>query len=381
MPWARSGMTYSRTHPDAAPLPVGVYSVDYSPMSGFYLTWTAERFDLPSKLYALEVGFVERVLDAYSRSNASIGVLLSGLKGAGKTVVAKQICNGSGLPALVVTKPYPGIESFLQELDCPTVIFFDEFEKVFGVSGIDGISTEGTEMASAALLALMDGASLSQPHLFLLTVNERTISSSLLDRPSRVRYAIEFADLSADVVTEIVDDLLVDRAHRDAVLEWLSRRILLSIDAVVSVIQEVNWFGFDEAVFSRWFNLAERPPSRIEFYRRGTNVYLGFTTPEMLAMEHGPYGFDIGNMRIVDGRYVGTRVMKVDTKRKRAVVCRYGHSHSVDGSMVDAPTAVERDASVDEEMGEQITAQGLIVLGLYDCEYEVVRQQHDSFGR
>ena len=72
-----------------------------------------------------------------------VGVMLTGLKGTGKTVTAKLIANAVELLVIVVTEIFHGLEEWLSQIRQPVVLFFDEFEKMEGRSG--------------DLLTLMDG--------------------------------------------------------------------------------------------------------------------------------------------------------------------------------------------------------------------------------
>jgi SpoVK/Ycf46/Vps4 family AAA+-type ATPase len=358
-------------------LPLGVYTIEFSPFQGFFLIRTADEFDLPEKLYEIEEGFPERALAAFREGNRSLGVLLSGLKGAGKTVVAKQICNNSGLPVLVAAAAHPGIEAFLSELDCSCVIFMDEFEKVFAPQpNPDG--SENLERSSAALLSLMDGATVSNPHLFVLTANEKSINPNLLDRPSRVRYVVEFGDLSSAVVEEIVDDLLADPAQRPSLLEWLSQRAVLSVDAVISVVREANRFGFDADLFSRWFNLSEKPEEMTEFVRIATGRVLGECNA-YFALHYPEFELDSMGVR-KHSRVVKFQVVDLDRRSKRATVVEYiqfgnGVPESLQGlePEIDRPEFEEFVRTWRNEMN--------VVLGVYECGFRTVKAYHASFAK
>ncbi len=105
--WARSGNIYqkygSRDQIDV--LERGIYTLKYGPFNSTFLERDADEFKFPYKLYGRD-GFPERVIKAYRAGNSNLGVLLSGLKGTGKTVQAEQICNFSGLPVILVTQAF-----------------------------------------------------------------------------------------------------------------------------------------------------------------------------------------------------------------------------------------------------------------------------------
>src|SRR4029078_12619167 len=64
------------------------------------------------------------------------GALMVGEKGSGKSLLAKLVSANSqekGLPTLIIPRPWCGdmFNRFLQSIEQPTVILFDEFEKVY----------------------------------------------------------------------------------------------------------------------------------------------------------------------------------------------------------------------------------------------------------
>ena len=62
---------------------------------------------LPSKVYCTQRDehFIDKVINSYNLSESGFtGVMLAGLKGSGKTVMAKVIANKSGLPIINIDK-------------------------------------------------------------------------------------------------------------------------------------------------------------------------------------------------------------------------------------------------------------------------------------
>ena len=70
------------------------------------------------------------------------------------------------------------------------------------------------------ILKLMDGVyKNSNRKLFILTTNKLYINNNLLNRPSRLRYLLEFDSLEPQVIEAYIKDNLKDMTYYDKVLE------------------------------------------------------------------------------------------------------------------------------------------------------------------
>lgn len=223
----------------------GIYLLQRNPQTGemFLKPWKTE-YEFGYKIYGLEQGFITRVVKTFELRADGVGVMLTGLKGTGKTVTAKLIANAVKLPVIVVTEIFRGLEEWLSQISQPVVLFFDELEKMEGRSG--------------DLLTLMDGGlSGGVKRMILATTNELRINSNFLSRPSRFRYVKKFENLSKEVVEEIVDDLLVVQELRGEVIEYVSSLELVTVDLVKAVVEEVNLHQDAPQVFEGFFNASK----------------------------------------------------------------------------------------------------------------------------
>ena len=185
-------------------LPVGTYDVQFSPMTGF---WLSERTDLvvtEDKIYGNTPDKVRKVMASYNLVNRNFGVLLSGQKGIGKSLFVRLLAQAAiaeNLPVITITAPYGGIASFLSSIDQDCVIVFDEFEKVFAETDDNNPQDE--------LLSLFDG--LDGGHkLFIITCNNlEHISEFMLNRPGRFHYHFTMEPPTADEVAEYMRDKLL----------------------------------------------------------------------------------------------------------------------------------------------------------------------------
>lgn len=243
--WNQDSQTYSLSDnsKQISSLPVGVYVLSKS-MFGFYLERIEDKFEFSHKLYGLETDLIERVIRTWESTNKNLGVLLNGLKGTGKTVTSKVICNRLNLPVILVNENPDGggIPDFLNQVEQDVIVLMDEYEKVFG--------------EESDLLTLMDGVLTSDSRkLFMLTTNNTYINDNLLQRPSRIRYHKTFKDLSPDVIAEIVDDVLVHKQFRSEVISAISGLEVITIDVVKSIIEEVNIHSEPPSAFMDIFNV------------------------------------------------------------------------------------------------------------------------------
>lgn len=223
-------------------LPPGVYKVGLSLEVGWFLSHISTGFTFDYKLYGLEKGLIERVKKTYDNTTSNLGVLLNGLKGTGKTVTSKVICQKLGLPVIVVDRKMDNVHTFLNSIPQDIVIFLDEYEKVYG---------ESSEM-----LTIMDGAMNSNwRRVFLLTTNKLYVDSNLIERPSRIRYMKKFGDLLPAVVEEIVDDSLIHTQFREETLQFISTLEVISVDVVKAIVQEVNIHNEAPSNFEDVFNV------------------------------------------------------------------------------------------------------------------------------
>ena len=214
-------------------LPVGNYLVRQDSMSGeFYLT-PIGNFTLPEKIYGNPEMFVRRYLNTFHDRSGNLGVLLGGVKGTGKSLLAKMLCVQSNLPVLVVTEPYegPAFKKFLSQIREECIIFMDEFEKMYG-------SAEHQQ----SLLSILDGV-FEGKKLFLLTANTMKVNDFLTNRPGRIYYSREYMGLTPEVIREVADDLLENKENIDQLLRDLMTIGKVNMDMLISIISEMNRYG------------------------------------------------------------------------------------------------------------------------------------------
>lgn len=225
-----------------------VYNVKFDGMRRcFYLDQFSDSFFLPKKIYDVDSDFIARCKKSWENSPKNMGILLTGIKGTGKTITGKILAQETKLPIILITEYMEGVENFISELNFDCVVFCDEFEKVW------------EEEVQQHLLTLMDGVKTTKSRmLFLLTSNKRFVSDFLIDRPSRIRYIKEYDTMSPDLLISIIKEEMKNAEFINDAIHAFSAVRYLTIDVVLQVINECNIHNEPVSNFIDVFNVTKR---------------------------------------------------------------------------------------------------------------------------
>ena len=213
-------------------LPAGNYVLKFNPMEGFYLE-EIESFRMPSKIYGDCLKNSSRIINTFRKRDGNTGVLFTGEKGSGKTLLARQVAIESGLPVFIINSDFKGdgFNSFLSGITQPCVVFLDEFEKTY-----DRESQE-------KILTLLDGTYQSKK-LFLLTSNDKwRIDRNMRNRPGRIFYLIEFGGLEEQFIKEYCEDNLIEKLYIEEIVRLSRIFDVFSFDLLASIVEESNRYG------------------------------------------------------------------------------------------------------------------------------------------
>ena len=191
---------------------------------------------LPDKIYHNEEDdkFINKVLNHYNNSKDGVtGVMLSGLKGSGKTITAKQIAVTSKLPIIIVSKNLSSkrLVNLINNIyDIEVCLIFDEVDKF------------GSKYDDSFLLNILDGVGESGKKLILFTCNdESSINKFMVDRCSRVRYWKQFEEMNTSIIQEMLAEKLSNKDNIKPLMDFITSTFkCISFDNVYSFIVEVN---------------------------------------------------------------------------------------------------------------------------------------------
>jgi hypothetical protein len=236
----KSGNTFKVSSKDALDLheslPSGTYTVGFDKMNGFFFLEKIEDFEIRGKVYGNHTRNADRILRTFLDRPNSTGVMLTGEKGSGKTLLSKQISIDGfkqGIPTIVINQPWCGetFNAFIQMIDQPTIVVFDEFEKVY--------DREDQEK----MLTLLDGVYPSKK-LFMITCNDKwRVDSHMRNRPGRIYYMIDFKGLDQEFIVEYCEDNLNAKEHIDTICRIASLFDQFNFDMLKAMVEEMNRYG------------------------------------------------------------------------------------------------------------------------------------------
>ena len=217
-----------------------IYSIAHNQANGFYLNILKDQLEVPSKIYGNTEDRVDKCLKTYQERTASTGILLTGHKGTGKTLLMSMLANKAitklKLPVILIQDPFSGSEfsDFVKDIgEC--VLVFDEFGKMYAS---DSRHIGENEVPQKSLSSLMDGVDKTKRMFILSENNEIDISEFMLNRPSRIYYHFRYNKLDEASVLGYCKDFGVKKPIVQDIIDLSRRSRFFSFDMLQSLVEE-----------------------------------------------------------------------------------------------------------------------------------------------
>lgn len=225
--------------------PLGTYIVNRNPQTGeFYLSKILD-FTQTGKVYGDHPVKSDRIINTFLSRPNNTGVLLSGVKGTGKTLLVKEIANTlqaeHQISTVIISRGYDSRELavFLRSITEPMMIIFDEFDKNFARSFNGDSDSSGQE----GLLDLLDGI-FENKKLYIFCCNKlRSINDYFLSRPGRIFYHFKFDGITPEVISEYCDDNLANSKFKEQIVQLGTMINDFTFDILKALVEECNRYN------------------------------------------------------------------------------------------------------------------------------------------
>ena len=249
-------VTESRALAVTDTLPLGTYTLELNRRSNEFYLQQMDDFKPFGKVYGDYQATVDRIVNTImSRSGNNLGVLLSGVKGSGKTLTAKMIsvelAKRFGYATIIINKGYDTAElsGFLRSIDVPCMVLFDEFEKVYSYKESDDNASQ------SGLLDILDGVFESRK-LFVMSCNDTDyINPYFFSRPGRIFYHLRYAGVTEEVIDRYCDDNLRNPQWKREILRLSTFVRDMTFDILKAIVEESNRYNESPMSFIEKLNV------------------------------------------------------------------------------------------------------------------------------
>jgi len=261
-----------------------VYSMVFTP-DGVDMIKDTASFKMPIKLYGDIEKHATRIVRDYHKRDNAMGVLLTGQRGGGKTLLARQISNkllSAGLPVLDIRSPIPpAVLRTVIQIVGPCVLFFDEYSRTYS----------DTELRET-MLTLFSDSEIPKVMFIVTDNNVNNIGGTILLRPGRFKFHINHSGMDLSVAEE----MMKDAGMNPDIIAYMKEYIEINqvtYDVLSSVISEVYDVGTVSELLNELTILNVPKP----FITKLTK--LQFNMEETLRIKHGVTVADEPDVRVV----------------------------------------------------------------------------------
>lgn len=278
------------------------------------IEYTYSNFNLPNKVYGSYNRDADHMLGYFLNNKKSVGVLITGNTGSGKSLTCKLLCNkaiAKGFPVIMVNgmNITKDIIQYLSTLD-NCVIFLDEFGKLT------------TRDNQAILLQMLTD---TNKRIFWLFANKSKyeIHQEFFNRTERIRYYLEYGKITKEVITEYCKDNNVEESFVNLILTKYNFLSEFSFDQLQGLISEHQY----------------APHIDIEEISRLLN-FKGLATEYVLKIEEGRFDHDDDkyNVKLVN-TYL--RILQPDLKLTLELFNQMGSDKLIFSDLIGAKVELE----------------------------------------
>lgn len=227
----------ARPLPPLEKIPAGIYRVGYDPETrSIQLVDMGTKFNVPSKIYGKHAVYKNMILRALNTRDESVGVLLLGMKGAGKTILAHDLCNTAvsvGHPVFVIENALPAalLKDLAKIVGGECVFLFDEF-----------CVTYNKEEERADLLTFFSNREVQKALYLVMQNEENKLPEPFLNRTGRFLFRLNYSCLTRPEAAEIIQDFILDPERVTILLDYVDQ-VPMTPDTLISLLRQIESFG------------------------------------------------------------------------------------------------------------------------------------------